>query len=170
MGTNAQRSLSRRAALLWGGGLALSAVVAACQASSPPSAPTVASTTSTAPTAAAAKSTPVPTTAATTSSPTPAAQAATAGQAVTLTLSYRSGNAEYFKERSTAFTKANPQITIEQRPIAGSNDAYYPKLSAEFAANSASDVFWVSTGFGMYDNYAFAQQLIAADPFIQSDK
>ncbi|HLH72264.1 MAG TPA: sugar ABC transporter substrate-binding protein [Chloroflexota bacterium] len=170
MGTNAQRSLSRRAALLWGGGLALSAVVAACQASSPPSAPTVASTTSTAPTAVAAKSTPVPTTAATTSSPTPAAQAATAGQAVTLTLSYRSGNAEYFKERSTAFTKANPQITIEQRPIAGSNDAYYPKLSAEFAANSASDVFWVSTGFGMYDNYAFAQQLIAADPFIQSDK
>ncbi|HVB96927.1 MAG TPA: sugar ABC transporter substrate-binding protein [Chloroflexota bacterium] len=178
MDSRVQPSLSRRRALLLGGGLALTALVAACQSSTPAAAPTAASASSApaaAPTAASAKSAPAPTTAPTaasssSTSATPAATAASAGQAVSLSLSYRSGNAPYFKERSTAFNKANPQFTIEQKPIAGSNDAYYPKLSAEFAANSASDVFWVSTGFGMYDNYAFAQQLIAADPFIQSDK
>ncbi|MGH2457713.1 MAG: ABC transporter substrate-binding protein, partial [Chloroflexota bacterium] len=50
-----------------------------------------------------------------------------------------------------------------------SNDAYYPKLTAEFAAGSASDVFWVSTGYGLYDSYAASNQLIGADSFIQSD-
>jgi multiple sugar transport system substrate-binding protein len=167
MGTRPRPRLTRRQALLAGGGLALTAALAACQAAAP-AAPTAVSAP---PTAASAAPTAAPTAAAATAGgATPAAQAASSAQAVTLTLSYRSGNAPYFKERSAAFTKANPTITITQRPIAGSNDAYYPKLSAEFAANSASDVFWVSTGFGMYDNYAYAQQLIAADPFIQSDK
>lgn len=89
---------------------------------------------------------------------------------MSITLSYRSGNANYFKPRGAAFMKKNPGITVVQRPIAGSNNSYYPKLGAEFAAGSASDVFWVSTGFGMYDNYAYAKQLIHADPFIQTDK
>jgi multiple sugar transport system substrate-binding protein len=147
--------------------LGLAAVVAACGGGTPTAAPTAAPS-STQAASAAASSAAAPTTASGAS--TPAAQAAASGTAVSLTLGYRSGNAPYFQERSKAFSQANPSITIVQRPIAGSNDAYYPKLTAEFAAGSASDVFWVSTGFGLYDSYAWSKQLIAADPFIQADK
>ncbi|HEX5415159.1 MAG TPA: sugar ABC transporter substrate-binding protein [Chloroflexota bacterium] len=165
---NREPTLNRRRVLGIGGGAALSLLVAACS-SGGSSAPPVA-TSAPAPTAASGAATTAPTaTSATSAAAAPAATAATSGAPVSLTLSYRSGNAPYFEERSKTFSGSTPNITIEQRPIAGSNDAYYPKLTAEFAAGSASDVFWVSTGFGLYDSYAYSKQLIAADPFIQGD-
>lgn len=88
---------------------------------------------------------------------------------MSITLGYRSGNDDYFKSRSAAFEKANPSIKIEQRPIAGSNDQYYPKLTSEMAAGSASDVFWVSTGAGLYDLYAWEKQLIDASALIKAN-
>lgn len=175
-----ERILSRRQLLSIGTGLAAVTLVAACSSGSSGSSPSApaqptsaapAPTSNAAPTASTSSaSSAAPTTAATASAASaPAATAATSSGPVSLTLSYRSGNAPYFQERSKAFSQENSSIGIEQRPIAGSNDAYYPKLTAEFAAGSASDVFWVSTGFGLYDSYAWSKQLIAADPFIQSD-
>ena len=160
--------MTRRNILLIGSGLAAAAFVAACSSSTPAAAPTQAASSSaptTAPTKAAA-----PTTAASTSaSPTPAAKAATSSEAVTITLGYRSGNKDYFEDRAKAFAPDNPAIKIEQRPIAGSNDQYYPKLTSEMAAGSASDVFWVSTGFGLYDSYAWSKQLIDVSSYVKSE-
>jgi len=152
-------------------GVVGTAVLAACAPAAPPTPTPAPAQPAASPTAASAAKAAAPTpTAASATLATPVAKTAGSAETVTITLGYRSGNKDYFDDRTKAFATAQPTIKIDPRPIAGSNDQYYPKLTAEMAAGNASDVFWVSTGFGLYDSYAWRKQLIAADDFVKRDK
>lgn len=159
-----------------GGAASVTAVTSSAAAGAQPataaasSAATTAAQTTSAASAGSPSSASAASSAATSAAATASAAPAAAGQPGSLTVSYRSGNQDYFAERTKVFMTMQPDIKVVLQPIAGSNNEYYPKLTAEFAANSASDVFWVSTGFGLYDNYAYAQQLMGVDSYVAADK
>jgi multiple sugar transport system substrate-binding protein len=120
---------------------------------------------------AAAPATPAATTptqaAAVATSPAVAAPASTG--ATTATLGYRSGDQKYMENRVAAFALENTKIKIELQPTPGSNTEYYPKLSSAFAAGSAPDAFWVSTGFGLHHAYAYQGQLLNVEDYVKRD-
>ncbi|GEM_PF-570795 len=157
------------------GSLGSLALLAACGGSAAPTAAnttasSVASASSAPATSASSSAANSATSAAPAPTSTPVAQGSAQAKGVTITLSYRGGNEPYFAERAKAFSAANPDIAIDKRPFAGSNTDYYPKLTTALASGTADDVFWVSTGFGNYQLYAWNKQLIGVDDLLKANK